>query len=246
MRSSIRALAGAIILAAGMSVLVPVAAQAVAVTPPLGTAANFAVLGATTVTNTGPSVITGDVGVSPGMSVVGFPPGTVNGTVHAGGPVATQAQSDVATAYGFAAGESCDGNLSGQDLGGMTLPPAVYCFASSAQLTGTLHLDAQTNLNAAWLFKVTSSLTTASNAAVVVVNGVTPCNNSNVTWQVGSSATVGTAISFVGNILANTSITFNAIHLRVNTLGLAVVNVVIATSESDITHCPGRGPFPTT
>ncbi len=193
-----------------MTVLVPVAAQAVAVSPPLGAAANFAVLGATTVTNTGPSVVTGDLGVSPGMSVVGFPPGTVTGTVHAGDPAATQAQSDVATAFGFAAGESCDANLSGQDLGGMTLPPGVYCFASSAQLTGTLHLDAQTNPNAAWLFKVTSSLTTASNAAVVLVNGVTPCNNNNVTWQVGSSATVGTATSFVGNILANTSITFNA------------------------------------
>lgn len=92
----------------------------------------------------------------------------------------------------------------------MSLPPGVYCFASSAQLTGTLQLDAQTNPTAAWLFKITSSLTTASNSAVVVVNGATPCNNNNVTWQVGSSATVGTATSFVGNILANTSITFNA------------------------------------
>jgi hypothetical protein len=222
-----------------MTVLVPVAAQAVAVTPPLGTAANFAVLGATTVTNTGSSVITGDVGVSPGMSVVGFPPGTVNGTIHAGDPAATQAQSDVATAYGFAAGESCDANLSGQDLGGMTLPPGVYCFASSAQLTGTLHLDAETNPNAAWLFQVTSSLTTASNAAVVVINGATPCNNDNVTWQVGSSATVGTATSFVGNILANTSITFNA---GANTSGSLYAHTGAVTLDSNhVSTCTAAG-----
>jgi Ice-binding-like len=127
MRRTVRALAGATILAAGLTVFVPVVAQAVATSPPLGAAANFAVLGATTVTNTGPSVITGDVGVSPGMAVVGFPPGSVNGTVHAGDPAATQAQGDVGTAFAFAAGEACDQNLSGQDLGGRSLPPGVYC-----------------------------------------------------------------------------------------------------------------------
>lgn len=168
-----------------------------------------------------------------------FPPGTVNGTIHAGDPAATQAQSDVATAYGFAAGQTCDANLSGQDLGGLTLPPGVYCFDSSAQLTGTLHLDAQTNPNAAWLFKVTSSLTTASNSAVVLVNGATPCNNNNVTWQVGSSATVGTATSFVGNVLANTSITFNA---GANTTGSLYAHTGAVTMDTNnVSTCSGAG-----
>ncbi len=239
MRRTILSLAGATILVAGMAILGPTAALAVATSPPLGTAANFAVLGATTVTNTGPSVITGDLGVSPGTAVAGFPPGTVVGTVHAGDPAASQAQSDVATAYAFAVGQPCDQDLSGQDLGGMTLPPAVYCFASSAQLTGTVNLDAQGNPNAAWLFQVTSSLTTASNSAVVLVNGATPCNNNNVTWQVGSSATVGTATSFVGNILANTSITFNA---SANSTGSLYAHTGAVTLDSnDVSTCAGAG-----
>jgi len=240
MRRAIRALAGAAILATGMAILTPTAAHAVATSPPLGAAAGFAVLGATTVTNTGPSVVTGDLGVSPGAAVVGFPPGTVVGTVYAGIPPATQAQADVGTAYAFAAGEPCDTNLSGLDLGGMTLPPGVYCFDSSAQLTGTLSLDAQGNPNAAWLFQVTSSLTTASNSAVVLVNGgATPCNNNNVTWQVGSSATVGAGTSFVGNILANTSITLNT---GANSTGSLYAHTGAVTMDTNnVSTCTGAG-----
>ncbi len=222
-----------------MALLAQPAAHAVATTPPLGAAAGFAVLGASTVTNTGPSVVTGDLGVSPGTAVAGFPPGQVTGTIHAGDPAATQAQGDVATAYAFAAGEPCDQNLSGQDLGGMTLPPGVYCFNSSAQLTGTLSLDAQGNPNAAWLFQVTSSLTTASNSAVVLVNGATPCNNNNVTWQVGSSATVGTGSSFVGNILANTSITFNA--GATSTGSLYAHTGAVTMDSNNVSTCAGAG-----
>jgi Ice-binding-like len=238
MRRTFRLLT-ACLLTAGVAVAVPASAQAVAVSPPLGTAAGFAVLGATTVTNTGPSVITGDLGVSPGMSVVGFPPGAVDGTIHAGGPVATQAQADVATAYAFAAGQACDQDLSGQDLGGMTLPPGVYCFASSAQLTGTLRLDAQGDPTAAWLFQVTTALTTASNSAVVLVNGATPCNNDNVTWQIGSSATVGTATGFIGNVLANTSITFNA---GANTTGGLYAHTGAVTLDTNsVSTCAASG-----
>ncbi|MEU4742648.1 ice-binding family protein [Actinosynnema sp. NPDC023658] len=230
----------AAVLAAGITTAaVPGLAYAVAVSPPLGTAAGFAVLGATTVTNTGPSVITGDLGVSPGMSVVGFPPGAVDGTIHAGDPAATQAQGDVATAFAFAAGQSCDQDLSGQDLGGKTLLPGVYCFASSAQLTGTLRLDAQGDPTAAWLFQITSSLTTASNSAVVLVNGAAPCNNDNVTWQVGSSATVGTATSFVGNVLANTSITLNA---GANTTGGLYAHTGAVTLDTNsVSTCAASG-----
>jgi hypothetical protein len=232
-------LTGAAILASGMAFLTSTAAHAAATSPPLGTAVNFAVLGASTVTNTGPSMVTGDLGVSPGIAISGFPPGQVIGTVHAGDPVATQAQGDIGAAYAFAQGEACDHNLSGLDLGGQTLPPGVYCFNSSAQLTGTLKLDAQGNPNAAWLFQITSSLTTASNAAVVLVNGATPCNNNNVTWQVGSSATVGTGTGFVGNILANTSITFNA---GANTTGSLYAHTGAVTMDSNnVSTCAGAG-----
>jgi hypothetical protein len=203
---TLRQLAVGTVIAAASTLVLAAPAGAVATSPPLGVAANFAVLGASAVTNTGATAITGDVGVSPGTSISGFPPGQVTGTVYAGGPVPTQAQADIGTAYGFASGESCDTDLTGLDLGGMTLTPGVYCFASTAQLTGVLKLDAQASPTATWLFKITSGLTTASNAAVVLVNGAGQCQN-NITWLVGSSATVGSGSIFLGNIIANTSIT---------------------------------------
>lgn len=177
-------------------------------TPPsLGTAQSFAVLGGSTVTNTGPSLVTGDLGVSPGSAVVGFPPGSVvSGTIHGADASALSAQTSVTTAYNTLASEACTQDFTGQDLGGKTLTPGVYCFSSSAQLTGALTLDAQGNGNAVFVFKVGSTLTTASNSSVAVINGGSLCN---VYWQVGSSATLGTTTSFGGNILALTSITLN-------------------------------------
>src|SRR6185503_620505 len=137
----------------------------------LGTAQSFAVLGGSTVTNTGPTVITGNLGVSPGSSVTGFPPGIVaGGSIHAADAAAAQAQSDLTTAYNTAAGTPCGTDLTGQDLGGLTLTPGVYCFTSSAALTGTLTLNFQGNPNAAFLFKVGSTLTTASSSSVIMTN----------------------------------------------------------------------------
>jgi len=172
----------------------------------LGTAGDFAVLGGSRVTNTGASVVSGDLGVWPGSAITGFPPGIVvpPGTTHADNAVAEQAQSDLTTAYNSLAGMACNTNLTGQDLGGLTLTPGVYCFSSSAQLTGTLTLDAQGNGNALFVFQMGSTITTASNSSVLLTNGGQACN---VFWQVGSSATLGTATAFVGNILALTSIT---------------------------------------
>jgi type VI secretion system secreted protein VgrG len=147
----------------------------------------------------------GDLGVSPGNAVTGFPPGIVNGTIHAGDPVALQAQTDLTAAYNAAAAAPCTTDLTGQDLGGLTLTPGVYCFSSSAGLTGTLTLNAQGNPNAVFIFQIGSSLTTASNSSVVMTNGGSLC--SNVFWQVGSSATLGTGTRFGGNILALETIT---------------------------------------
>jgi uncharacterized repeat protein (TIGR01451 family) len=174
------------------------------VAPPMGTTQSFAVLGGSTVTNTGPTVITGDLGVSPGSAVTGFPPGTVaGGTIHAADAIALQAKSDTTIAYNNLAGQPSTGSLTGQDLGGLTLVPGVYSFSSSAQLTGALTLDAQGSSAAVWVFQIGSTLTTASGSSVVLINGASPCN---VFWQVGSSATIGTTTTFVGNIFALTSI----------------------------------------
>lgn len=175
---------------------------------PLGTAATYAVLGASTVTNTGSSMITGNVGVSPGNSITGFPPGIVTGgSLHAADSSAAQAQTDLTTAYNAAAAFPCGTDLTGQNLGGLVLTPGVYCFASSAQLTGTLTLNAQGNPNAQFLFRTGSTLTTASGSQVVVINAPPSNCDPNIFWQVGSSATLGTGTSFQGNILALTSIT---------------------------------------
>ena len=173
--------------------------------PSLGAAQSFAVLGGSTVTNTGASVITGDLGVSPGTAVTGFPPGLVmSGTIHGADAAALAAQDAVTTAYNSLVGQACTQDLTGQDLGGQTLTAGVYCFSSSAQLTGTLTLNAQGNANAVFIFKMGSTLTTASASSVVLTNGGSA---GNVFWQVGSSATLGTTTSFAGNILALTSIT---------------------------------------
>jgi len=202
------ALFAAIALLMAGALASPQFAVSAAVAPSvLGTAQSFAVLGGSTVTNTGPTVINGaSVGVSPGSAITGFPPGIVTapGTIHKADAVAKQAQSDVTTAYNTLAGQACGKNLA-PELGGLTLTAGVYCQATS-QLTGTLMLDAQGDPNAVFVFQVASTLITASNSSVLVINGGSACN---VYWQVGSSATLGTNTAFVGNILALTSITVN-------------------------------------
>jgi type VI secretion system secreted protein VgrG len=168
--------------------------------PPLGSAQSFAVLGASTVTSAGATVVTGDLGVSPGKAVTGFPPGTVTGgTMHAGDAAATAAQAAAHTAYHNLVAEPCGTNLTGKTLGtspgAVTLSPGVYCFNSSAELTGTLTL----NGTGVYVFKIGSTLKTASNSSVVLAKGATA---GNVFWQVTSSATLGTNTAFEGSILA--------------------------------------------
>jgi hypothetical protein len=175
----------------------------------LGTAAPFVVLSGAGVTNTGPSVLNGDLGVSPGTSLSGFGlPAVVNGATHANDAVASQAEADLTTAYDVAAGQPvAPGNeLTGVDLGGLTLGPGAYGYSSSAQLTGQLTLDAHGNPNAQFVFVIGTTLTTATASSVILTDGASPCN---VYWKVGSSATLGTSTAFEGNLLALTSVSLN-------------------------------------
>ena len=176
----------------------------------LATATPFVVLGGQSVTNTGPSVLGGDLGVSPGTSLVGFGfPAVVNGATHVNDAVAALAQDDVTTAYTVAAGQPVApaDDLTGQDLGGKVLRAGAYRYASSAQLTGQLTLDAEGDPDAQFVFEIGSTLTTASASSVALVNGASPCN---VFWQVGSSATLGSTTVFAGNVLALADISLNS------------------------------------
>ncbi|MGW7049364.1 ice-binding family protein [Streptomyces avermitilis] len=198
----------ALVMAAAVLVLTPTRAHA-ATAVPLGTAGDFGVLAGSTVTNTGPSVIQGNVGVSPGSAIVGFPPGQVlaPGVFHPGDATALGAQNDLTIAYGQAAGQTPPTATyldNPHEFGGQTLTPGLYKANVSAGITNTLTLDALGNPNAVWVFQIGSTLTTASASHVSFINGASPCN---VYWQIGSSATLGTNSSFVGNILAQASIT---------------------------------------
>jgi len=170
--------------------------------PSLSTAQSYVVLGSSAVTNTGATAITGDLGVgSPGISPTGFPPGTITGTTHSGDASSAQASLDLTPAYNALAAKTCGTSLTGQDLGGKTLTQGVYCFTSSAQLTGALTLNG--NASSIFVFKIASSLNTASSSSVVMTGGALA---RNVYWQVGSSATLGSSTAFQGNIIALTSV----------------------------------------
>ena len=200
---------------------------------------SFAVLGGSTVTNTGPTVVNGNLGVSPGSAVTGFPPGIINGALHTADAAAAMAQSDLATVYNKLANTACNTDLSGQDLGGLTLTPGTYCFSTSAQLTGTLTLDAQGNPNAVFLFKIGSTLTTASASSVLLINSASSCG---VFWQVGSSATLGTGTALQGNIVALASITLNT---GANATGrLLARNGAVTLDSNQVTVCSGGPGLP--
>jgi hypothetical protein len=185
-----------IITAAGLAALLILPSAGSAQT--LGSAASFAVLAGSTITNVGATTIVGDVGVSPGTAITGLPSGQpTGGVIHAGDAAAATAQADLTTAYNYLAGMACSTVSTGVDLGGKTLTPGVYCFASSAPINGTLTLDALGDTAAVFVFQTGSTLLAAGASAA-----------SHVWWQVGSSATLGVGSAIQGNICAYASITF--------------------------------------
>jgi|ERR1041385_2130297 uncharacterized protein (UPF0333 family) len=173
----------------------------------LGRAGAFAVLGGSTVTSTGATALTGDLGVSPGSAVTGFPPGTRTGASHAADASSAGAMADLTTAYNDAAARTLAPVTVAGNLGGMTLVPGLYKSTSSLEISsGDLTLDAQGNANAVFVFQMASTLTTTPGRAVVLSGGA---KASNVFWQVGTSATLGTTSVFQGTIMANQSISLS-------------------------------------
>jgi len=180
---------------------------------PLATAGNFVVLGGSTVTNTGLTVVSGgDLGVSPGSAVTGFfivdgGPGVMNGgAIHAGDATAATAQSDLTIAYNDAAGRTTNAITVSGDLTGLTLAPGLYKSTSSLAISGALTLSALGNPNATWIIQMASTLTTGPGSQVILSGGA---KASNIVWQVGTSATLGTNSVFKGIIMADQAITVN-------------------------------------
>jgi hypothetical protein len=202
----------------------------------LGTAASFSVLGGSTVTNTGPTTMFGDLGLSPGSSVTGAP--HVLGQTHVDDAVAIGAKSSLTTAYNDAAGRPTNGSA-GTDLAGQTFSPGVRTASSSLLLSsGSVTLDAQGDPNAVFIFQIGSTLITGSNTSVSLVNGAQACN---VFWQVGSSATLGTGTRFAGTVMASASITANTAATIHGRLLASTGAVTLDTNTITTSNCASSG-----
>jgi hypothetical protein len=230
----------------GFAALLVGPSPALAATPTLGSAASFAVLGASTVTCTGAGIITGDVGVSPGTAITGFNPDcTLTGTLHPGDAAALQAHVDAGLAYLALAAQPCTVTfpVGITQLANRTLGPGVYCSASAALLNGTLNLTGA----GPWIFNIGSTLTTGTSVelgpATVLVNGQPTCNGSDVFWLIGSSATIGAGTNLVGDILAVASIGLDpTAHLDGRALALNAA--VTLSGQNTVSVCSSGGSIP--
>ena len=203
----------------------------------LNSASTFSVLGASTVTNSGPTVVNGNLGLSPGTALTGFPPGAVvGGTIHIADGPAGSAQGDLTTAYNDAAGRTGPMVVAG-DLGGLTLTPGIYKSTSSLGITGVVTLNGQGNANSVFIIQVASALTTAVSSQVVLVGGA---QAANIFWQIGSSATLGTNSIFHGTILAQVSISLGT-GATLNGRALARTGAVTLLSNTIDNPGPASG-----
>jgi LPXTG-motif cell wall-anchored protein len=207
----------------------------------LGTAAPYSVLAGSTVTNTGSSVLSGDLGVSPNNAITGFPPGLVGGATNNGNPAAALAEGDLTTAYLDAAGRAPTGTSLGSALAGsVSLLPGVYNAASSLGVSGAVTLDGQGDPNAVFVFQIGDALTTATSTSIVLTGAAQACN---VFWQVGSSATLGTTNTFVGTVMALTSIT---VDTGTTVAGRALARNGAVTLDDNVFTSPTCATTPTT
>lgn len=202
----------------------------------LGSAGEFALLGASTVTNTGASRVGGDIGVYPGTAITGLDSVVHTGQVHASDAVAQAAQADAVRAFDALRAQSFTFNLSGQNLGNRTLTPGVYHFDAAAELAGVLNLDAQGDPNAMFVFQVGSAFTTASASVINVLNAG---SGTGIFFQVGSSATLGSGSIFAGNILADQSVTFGTSAMLLCGRALALNAAVTMDSNTVFNDCSG-------
>jgi len=197
--------------------------------PSLGAADSFAVLGGSSVNSTGSTVVTGNLGVSPGNTISGSPTVKI-GATYRNDSVARQAQRDATSAYNDLAARTCTTTLT-TGPGGLTLAAGVYCFSSTAQLTGTLILDAANDPNAVWIFRIDSTFTTASNSSVRVINGG---YENNIFWQIGDSITLGSETAFLGNVFAHKDIT---LHSGANVSGRLLAQGAVSLDGNNVSLC---------